>query len=587
VPDSLLGDIFVTIFNRRREEAPKTSVSMSMMEDDEEILLPSRGGTILPTHTSKDLLSFLTEESARFFAFDCQASRTTSSSSTGQSQPVTCDACNASIRKQTHFIRCADCSEPFVDLCVNCFSNGAQFGNHKRNHRYAVVKNKLNNKRIHKINLFEFFKFLINCEEKGSLNYSVFEKQVLGIKRAVDETGASTSAPRAGRSSGRGVRQASDVPAVSTTDDTTKLIAEFNSEAEKTYLGVLSLLTRCSEDDLVSIPSGTVPSDLSGGPGNYNLLRDEFEYEFLPEAETILAAVNPSDSLAGLCEAYNGIQDERERRKKMLVKAHLLNLREFSSGAKKRKTDEKEMFEKVRIFVRPVLSGLESGEKVMKFLDNFATALTTRKRTLDRIKRLLLLHKNGVLYEDSSVVQFDADKKKRHDVNQRRLTGASGTRIWTPLPNLNSDGLGSAGTSVPASPTVRSTRTSGTPLTFEGMNMTAVMSANDAFNLLPGAPTVTDKEALGLCLEFFISPEHWKVVELTIHAVLEIRPNESDENLGRLIANGIIGTTRRFILTAQGLPISGGPGGHMFTFANMEEIKLRIVQTCRESRRRR
>jgi hypothetical protein len=371
-----------------------------------------------------------------------------------------------------------------------------------------------------------------------------------------------------------------------------------NSDAEKTYLGILSLLTRCTEEDLVTYSFSHVPSDMNGGPGNYNMLRDEFEYEFLPEAETVLAAVTPppvgsSDvSLGSLLEAYNGIQDERERRKKILVQSHLVNVREFTSLAKKRKTDEKEMFEKVRIFLRPVLFGLDSGEKAMKFLDSFAVALTTRKRTLERMKRLLMLHKHGVIYEDSSVMQFDTDRKKRHDINQRRLVaaGSGGTKIWTPLPAIASDGVIS---SIPSSTTVRSTRTSGTPLSLDAVangstSCTILMnSAIEAFQMLPGADTVVDKGAIEMCLEYFIAPEHWKVVEVAIHAILEIRPDMSDEDLVKVINSGILGTTRRFILGAQGLPISGGPGGHLFSFSNPDEIKLKIVHTCRESRRRR
>ena len=579
VPDSLLGDIFVTVFSRRRDEVVAKS---GTCVPDEEILLPSRG-VALPNHTSKDLLSLLSEESARFFNFDCQASR----ASGGQnipSQPITCDACGSSIRKQTHFIRCADCVDPFIDICVFCFSNGAEFGSHKRNHRYAVVKNKVNNRKILKVDLFEFFKFLITCEDKGSLNYAVFEKQVLGIKQVSEEVAV---APRAGRSSGRGVvRQTAENE---TTDDAIVKAAqiEFTSDAEKTYLGLLSLLTRCSEEDLVSLPAPS-STEVGGGPANYNVLRDEFEYEFLPEAETVLAAITPSDTLGTLFETYNGIQDERERRKKFLVGANLLSVKEYTNGGKKRKTDEKEMFEKVRIFARPVLHGLGEGDKVVKFLDTFAVALTNRKRVLERMKRLLLLHKNGVCFEDSSVMQFDTDRKKRHDINQRRIGGTS-SKIWTSLPTIvTNDGPVSLAGSMPTSPTIRSTRTSGTPLTLSDLNGSLAspsLSALDAFSLLPGSWAITDEHAIAVCLEYFIAPQHWKVIELGVHALLDRNSDATPEDLCKIVSTGILGTTRRFILGAQGLPISGGPGAHQFAFSNADEIKMKIVQTCIRNRR--
>lgn len=38
-------------------------------------------------------------------------------------------------------IYCAECKN--IDLCVNCFANGVEFNNHKKNHDYHII-NKLN-----------------------------------------------------------------------------------------------------------------------------------------------------------------------------------------------------------------------------------------------------------------------------------------------------------------------------------------------------------------------------------------------------------------------------------------------------------
>jgi len=570
IPDVLIGDLFVSVFNRRRDQDERDQLMAALSSPDVvQIMLPTKGScdTFKAHHTSIDLLGSLSEEAKKFFMFDPRIGCGNGGGSSATSSPVTCDACNVVIRKNSHFIRCADCQSPFIDLCVSCFSNGAEFGSHKRTHRYAVLKNKLGSKKFSKINLHDFFSFLIGVEEKGCLNYSVFNKMVLGGV----EDGGSATATR-GRASGRGVRSTTpsvDAPVSVPTSTTANAPIMQNNDAEKIYLGLISLLTHCREEFLVDVSGESNSSNgsaVGGGPGNFNVLRDEFEYDYLPEAETVIAAMNPpnmdepiSAEFAAVFEAYNGILDERERRKKVIVSSNLISVREFSNSStqKKRKTDEKDIFEKTRIFVRPVLAG-EGGDGVLKFLENFASFLTTRKRLLDRLKRLLILRKSGIVYEDSTAVQFDIDRKKRGDLCAR--TGSAGTggqRIWTCIPSLPSGGETGAGTG--------------------GPKMTAI----EAFRMLPGSDLVTHPESIQLCLDYFISPQHFHVVELAVKELLRADPKRNDQDMMGIIKEGMIGTTRRFILGAQGLAISGGPGGHLFTFSNIDEIRLRIVQQCR------
>jgi hypothetical protein len=107
------------------------------------------------------------------------------------------------------------------------------------------------------------------------------------------------------------------------------------------------------------------------------------------------------------------------------------------------------------------------------------------------------------------------------------------------------------------------------------------MTAIEAFKLLPGSEFITDDESIKLCLEYFIAPQHFHVVRLAVGVLIESSPSISNTDLALVVKEGILGTTRRFILAAQGLPVSGGPGGHLFSFSNIEEIKLKIVQKCR------
>lgn len=48
-----------------------------------------------------------------------------------------CCACKSTLSEP--YVRCAECSD--VEICPNCFSNGAEIGEHKNNHNYIIIKN--------------------------------------------------------------------------------------------------------------------------------------------------------------------------------------------------------------------------------------------------------------------------------------------------------------------------------------------------------------------------------------------------------------------------------------------------------------
>lgn len=56
--------------------------------------------------------------------------------STGQTK---CSSCVLPL--QEPYIHCISCDMPRVDVCLQCFSRGAEFGKHLSHHRYEVVKN--------------------------------------------------------------------------------------------------------------------------------------------------------------------------------------------------------------------------------------------------------------------------------------------------------------------------------------------------------------------------------------------------------------------------------------------------------------
>jgi hypothetical protein len=501
IPDVLMGDIFVEA--ALSIPAPDTAVDDSTTVPRLEHVgdVKHEKMTVSSLKSSAQLIEELPDR-VKFFAL------TTTAPSSSSGCILSCDACGIQLKKSSTFIRCAECSSPIIDLCIHCFANGAEFGTHMRHHGYAVVSARSSqilrqSRPISKLSIRSLLRFMEMVESKGSFNFSELEKTLNVIP----------------------------------------------GDGEKLYLELIAMLSSCDESisSRVSTPSeDPCPPDSGGGPANFNILRDEFEHEYVPEAETLLAAVSLGTNISGLeslFEGYNGILDERERRRKFLKSANLLNLRDYYNVVKKRKTDEREMFEKLRMFIRPVYGN--GGQ--LSFLENLSSVLTTRKRQIDRIKRLATLRRLGVGSEFTEASQFDSDRKKRSEITTKR------SKAWTQLPPV-------------ATGTVSEKR--------------EVMSAEQAIKALPGGTFLTSPGDLEICIDLCISPQHFLVIRSAIESISKTRNEISDEDLACIIQDGVFGTTRRYLTTAQGLPYSTGSSTPP---PEVSYMKLRLVQYCRRT----
>ena len=493
IPDVLMGDIFVEAARSLPEPVQVVDFVMKESRGDKGGRVQEEKEFVSLLKSSAELIEDLPER-VKFFAL------TTNPSSSSSGCILACDACGLLLKKSSTFIRCAECLSPIIDLCIHCFGNGAEFGNHINSHSYTVVHARSSqllrqSRPISKLDIRGLLRFMEAVEVKGTFNFSELER-TLDVRPG---------------------------------------------DGEKLYLELISMLSSFEDGDNMSrttlTPLSEEPSNLNadagGGPANFNVLRDEFEHEYVPEAETLLAAVSLGDSsnLESLFEGYNGILDERERRRKILKNAKLVNLKEYYNVLKKRKTDEREMFEKLRMFIRPVIA---SGNQ-LSFLENLSSILTARKRQIDRIKRLATLKKHGLFSEFAEAIQFDSDRKKRSEINAKKSSKA-----WTPAGADKKDSL--------------------TP--------------EQAIRALPGGSLLESPGDVDMCIDLCISPQHFFVIQ----AMVKARGNAADEVLIDSIQDGVFGAIRRYLFASQGLPFASPSAPFDLT-----EAKLRLVQYCRRS----
>ena len=294
-----------------------------------------------------------------------------------------CDACKQTFSNKDTLYRCVECHDPPVFLCRECFGFGAQFENHLRTHQCRSAH-------------VECDSYL--CDSTERFNDKLSLNAIMRFFEALRRFGfnwerVSGVMPFYGR----------------------QRIFTYGA-CESLYNEICKqLFKKEPQNDRFSIsldqPSPAVPAGIpaeSGGPANYNFNRKEFEYDFLPEAEVLLADAHPEKVdhlLIDALHAYNEALDERQRRRDVLVAMGMVSVKDFVP--KKRKLEEKEIYEKLRIFVRPAkeLGGLG-------VLESLATGLANERKLRNQLNRLNLLRRNGVTDEKNGEI-FDIDIKRR------------------------------------------------------------------------------------------------------------------------------------------------------------------------------
>ena len=304
---------------------------------------------------------------------------------------LVCDACSKAFEADSSFYKCSECIEVPVFLCHPCFTLGAQFSDHLRSHK--CVKGHLIRPSITAQTEGEF---------NDKLNYNLLVQFLMGIRKFgfFWEKVANTM-PLFGRTKHFSYQSSE------------RIFFSFLRQ-------VLNKPPTCQA--LPIFPRPTIPSD--NGPGNFNFLRNEFEYDYMPEAEVFFADAQvpktpeETENLVSALHAYNALLKERVSRKNVLVDCGMISLKDFLP--KKKKADEKDIYDRLRIFVRP--SRAVDPSAPHGILESLASGLATEKRLREQLGRLNVLRRSGVVDDKVGGALHEYETKQREESKKRGFT---------------------------------------------------------------------------------------------------------------------------------------------------------------------
>lgn len=160
----------------------------------------------------------------------------------------------------------------------------------------------------------------------------------------------------------------------------------------------------------------TTPAEFSG----WMPRRDEFEVEFINDAEQLIAGISFSETeetevtlseKLNQLKTYNISIEERRYRTEFVVNWDLLD-RDFRSFGYATNKSEAELEESL----------LPLGQIVPKVdLENFVSAITNEKRTIEEVENLVKWIKNGIITRDEGILFNNLEKL----INEERLSSFS------------------------------------------------------------------------------------------------------------------------------------------------------------------
>ncbi|XP_046848616.1 transcriptional adapter 2-beta-like [Xenia sp. Carnegie-2017] len=307
-------------------------------------------------------------------------------------------------------VKCAECQD--FDLCVQCFSSGAEMGNHVRDHNYQLIDN----------GTFPLFIETWSAEEEMLLLDAVEQHGLGNWVDIADHIGTKTLSET--KAHYNGVYIDGHVGKATIPEFVCKI-----TDHTSTSTGELSpTLTHPPEILDISLVE---QQDLG-----YMALRDDFDKEHDNDAETLISNIQQSseddDLELAMKEAMVDMYIERlkeRQHRKTIAREHGLIASKHKITASRRKLtkSDREFRDATRVFGR-----LQPAEDWERFLNNHS-----RQRELQcQIKELMQYRKNGVTKlsacreYDELKLRRDKEKenRKKQDTSSQRRTNAIGRK---------------------------------------------------------------------------------------------------------------------------------------------------------------
>lgn len=290
-----------------------------------------------------------------------------------------CDFCGRDL-SSTVRVRCAEC--PDYDSCLECFSVGAALNPHKPDHAYRLIE--VVHTPIFQVgwSADEEEKLLEGLELYGVGNWEQVAK-LIGSKNPLETEQhfmkvflQSSSAPLA---------------------DPTKMVPAKDPVSEK-------------GDDLDPKALRVMHMHQQEDAAGWMEKRQDFVYEWDNEAEDIIGDMEVTeddskaekDLKAHVLEIYGEKLNERARRKEFVLERGLTNFKAHQSVEKKRPKEEKELRDKLRVFMRflpqaeidKLVRGILEEQELRNKIDMYREGRALGAKTVEEAVRLTANAKN-------------------------------------------------------------------------------------------------------------------------------------------------------------------------------------------------
>lgn len=333
-----------------------------------------------------------------------------------------CDYCSRDLTNVVR-IRCAECKD--FDLCLDCFSVGAEVNGHKKTHDYHVME-KLDFPLLSEDwTAHQEALLLQGLEQYGLGNWSEVAMHVGSQSKGKCEdhyythyvdcpTGPMPDLNRV--TAERTLR-----PMSAAAEEQMKKLADLR--AQHTMQGPPPKQNK--KGDYYTNANAPPGSDVVG----YMPSRGDFDVEYDNDAEAVLAdmTIDPNEGelerklKIALLEAYNWRLGERRRRKEWVIQCNLLDMKKVQAQEKRRSKEEKELHQRMRIFQK----ALNSQEEY----DDLVSGIAQESRIRQRISELHDLRRAGKRTLAEAETDDSAKPKKKRSEKRGHIESMPGAEL--------------------------------------------------------------------------------------------------------------------------------------------------------------